>query len=473
MPLSQINGSFLREAEREYLDQQATMEVPFMEPSGKVNQIVLRQWDMPKASGKKSSCYVLIKFWNEHEAGHAAFGDAQKQVDVILGKLKTKTASIADIQTDIDKKKLEVLRASKVEQECIEEQDALIPIEQAARQKVAELKSILDTEKSQGSVLKAILQAKESNRIEGIYGRMGDLGAIDAKYDVAISTACPGLDYIVVETTGAAQACVELLRRENLGVATFMILEKQAEFLPKLKERKTYTLIDEHKDALDNAKSNYDKVKKAVDELRASEVDAEYKLQDIKKAYKELELKARGYKKRLDNLLIKHMEQIQKDLVDPEKLQATLSDETLNEACDLKRALEMVALLEAQLKEMNPNLDSISEYWTKVSLYNERVEELNKVTQQRDDVKRQLDELMAGFNAISLKLKEMYQTVSFLALVFALHHYKPTSLYVMDEIDAALDFKNVFIVGHYVKDRTKDAQFIIISLRNNVFELAD
>lgn len=47
---------------------------------------------------------------------------------------------------------------------------------------------------------------------------------IAAKYDVAISTACSGLDYIVVETTNAAQACVELLRRENLGVATFMIL---------------------------------------------------------------------------------------------------------------------------------------------------------------------------------------------------------------------------------------------------------
>ena len=56
-----------------------------------------------------------------------------------------------------------------------------VPIEQAARQKVAELKYILDIEKSQGSVLEAILQAKESNRIEGIYGRMGDLGAIDGK----------------------------------------------------------------------------------------------------------------------------------------------------------------------------------------------------------------------------------------------------------------------------------------------------
>lgn len=52
---------------------------------------------------------------------------------------------------------------------------------------------------------------------------------------------------------------------------------------------------------------------------------------------------------------------IQKDLVDPEKLQATLADQTLSDACDLKRTLEMVALLEAQLKELNPNLDSITE----------------------------------------------------------------------------------------------------------------
>ena len=63
--------------------------------------------------------------------------------------------------------------------------------------------------------------------------------------------------------------------------------------------------------------------------------------------------------------------------------------------------------------------------------------------------------------------------MSSLSLIFALHYYKPTPLYFMDEIDAALDFKNVSIVADYIKKRTKDAQFIIISLRNNMFDLAN
>jgi hypothetical protein len=61
------------------------------------------------------------------------------------------------------------------------------------------------------------------------------------------------------------------------------------------------------------------------------------------------------------------------------------------------------------------------------------------------------------------------KTLSSLALVFALHYFKPTPLYVMDEIDAALDFQNVSIVANYIRERTKDAQFIIISLRNNMY----
>ncbi|KAJ0951782.1 hypothetical protein HanPSC8_Chr02g0064441 [Helianthus annuus] len=43
---------------------------------------------------------------------------------------------------------------------------------------------------------------------------------------------------------------------------------------------------------------------------------------------------------------------IKKDLVDREKLQATLADESFSNGSDLKKSLEMVALLEAQMKEI-------------------------------------------------------------------------------------------------------------------------
>ncbi|KAG8929532.1 hypothetical protein FRC02_005473, partial [Tulasnella sp. 418] len=184
-----------------------------------------------------------------------------------------------------------------------------------------------------------------------------------------------------------------------------------------------------------------------------------------------------------------------------------------------------VAKYEGLLKEAQPNMKALEEYRKREAEFLKRAKDLEEVTDARDGQKRRydelrksrLDEFMSGFNTISSKLKEMYQmitlggnaelelvdsmdpfsegiifsvmppkkswknisnlsggekTLSSLALVFALHVFKPTPLYFMDEIDAALDFRNVSIVANYIKDRTKNAQFIIISLRNDMFELS-
>lgn len=65
------------------------------------------------------------------------------------------------------------------------------------------------------------------------------------------------------------------------------------------------------------------------------------------------------------------------------------------------------------------------------------------------------------------------KTLSSLALLFALHAFRPSPFYFMDEIDAALDFHNVAIVANFVRERARHSQFIVVSLRNNCFELAD
>lgn len=64
------------------------------------------------------------------------------------------------------------------------------------------------------------------------------MGAIDEKYDVAISSTCGALDFVVVDTVETAKQCVDLLRRENLGIASFLALNKQEKLLPYMTKPK-------------------------------------------------------------------------------------------------------------------------------------------------------------------------------------------------------------------------------------------
>lgn len=145
-----------------------------------------------------------------------------------------------------------------------------------ARGRLEQRRTDISSQASQSAVVMALLEARQRDEIKGIHGRLGegcrkvwdhavaaachymlaslsalrdplpphclchkgDLGAIGKEYDVAVSTSCPALDYIVVETTNAAQRCVELLRQRQLGVATFLILEKQQHLVAAIKEKK-------------------------------------------------------------------------------------------------------------------------------------------------------------------------------------------------------------------------------------------
>ncbi|KAI4470604.1 structural maintenance of chromosomes protein 4 [Holotrichia oblita] len=106
-------------------------------------------------------------------------------------------------------------------------------LETEKRQKWTNLencRSSMQASRSRGRVLDSLMQQKLEGNCPGLFGRLGDLGAIDKKYDVAISTACGPLDNIVVDTVNTAQWCIEFLKAHNLGRATFIALDKQERF---------------------------------------------------------------------------------------------------------------------------------------------------------------------------------------------------------------------------------------------------
>lgn len=98
-----------------------------------------------------------------------------------------------------------------------------------ARQKADEARASLSNTQNRGSVLTGLMRLQESGRIDGFHGRLGNLGTIDEKYDVAISTACPALENMVVDTVEVGQHCIDYLRKNNLGRANFILLDR----LPK------------------------------------------------------------------------------------------------------------------------------------------------------------------------------------------------------------------------------------------------
>jgi structural maintenance of chromosome 1 len=66
------------------------------------------------------------------------------------------------------------------------------------------------------------------------------------------------------------------------------------------------------------------------------------------------------------------------------------------------------------------------------------------------------------------------KTMAALALLFAIHSFHPSPFFILDEIDAALDNTNISSVARYIHRHKGDGfQFIVISLKNGLFEESD
>lgn len=98
-------------------------------------------------------------------------------------------------------------------------------------------------------------------------------------------------------------------------------------------------------------------------------------------------------------------------------------------------------------------------------------------------VEQQDEPYLAGvkYNAMppTKRFRDMEQlsggerTVAALALLFAIHSFKPSPFFILDEVDAALDSLNVGRVSSYVRSRASDVQTVVITLKDAFFEKAD
>ncbi|XP_059156870.1 structural maintenance of chromosomes protein 4-like [Physella acuta] len=455
----------------------------------------------------------------------------EKDLTIMKHNLKEHSVAIQGLKVQITDLKKRVQEQEALQQSVVPDQTKLKQLEDVVSkcrkeyEKVAQTASkledqvkelhnqILDIGGAKLSAVEARLKAI-NNDIDKVTGQI-------TKNTVGVKTSERNLKRAEEKVVSLNDELEET--KELLGTLTQKLKDTEGAATTLLElYNKSQAELKDREEKLHGMKEEVEEMEQVEADMAKEGVTVQHELEKYEGILKENRNKLKHWKKERSSLKLTPItrEEENMELVLPE-----LAPEEL-QSLNKQEVQYGITLQEEKLSQMKPNMAAITEYRKKEETYLQRVGELDEITNFRDQQRRyhdslrkqRLEEFMAGFQVITNKLKEMYQmitlggdaelelvdsldpfsegivfsvrppkkswknisnlsggekTLSSLALVFALHHYKPTPLYVMDEIDAALDFKNVSIVANYIKERTKNAQFIIISLRNNMFELAD
>jgi structural maintenance of chromosome 4 len=189
----------------------------------------LEPWN-EKINQKQSAIAVaeseLAILHEKANAGAIALEETQAKLVSIEEGREAKLAEHEECKSQRAKLEKEAAKVQAELQKLSQKEPEIRSKLSGARQKADEARASLSNTQAQGNVLTGLMRLKESGRIEGFHGRLGNLGTIDQKYDVAISTACGALDNFVTDTVEGGQQCIEYLRKTNLGRGNFMCLDK-------------------------------------------------------------------------------------------------------------------------------------------------------------------------------------------------------------------------------------------------------
>lgn len=192
-------------------------------------QTSLEPWK-EKINEKQSAAAVaqseLDILREKSNAGAVALEEAQAKIVSIKEEMAAKASELEQCRAEKTNLEHEVAACEANVKKFAEKEPEYRSRLSHLRQKADEARASLSSTQTQGNVLSGLMRLKESGRIEGFHGRLGNLGTIDEKYDVAISTACPALDNLVVDTVEVGQQCIDYLRKNNLGRANFILLDR-------------------------------------------------------------------------------------------------------------------------------------------------------------------------------------------------------------------------------------------------------
>ncbi len=152
------------------------------------------------------------------------FDDADWQLKELKSHSKESGKGLAKLQADFQSKRNEEARLGKEQTEL---QQAILTLTRQYAQLKAEADVAENMKRGYTAAVSAILEARDTGSIKGIHGTVAQLAHVDTKYETAIVTAAGArMQAIIVDDDSVAAACIDYLKKNRVGRATFLPLNK-------------------------------------------------------------------------------------------------------------------------------------------------------------------------------------------------------------------------------------------------------
>ncbi|MBU2542047.1 AAA family ATPase [Patescibacteria group bacterium] len=186
-------------------------------------QELLRQ----KNSIERDRAVLQGKLQTEYsKVGKQNIGWLENKIEELKAEQKKADSNLKKTENALDKISLDIINKKQLIEKLTIERTELRGQMSNTEQRITQMRG--EQSYLQYSGLKAVQAIlEERHRLGNVYGTVAQLGEVDEKYRLALDVASGNhLSSLVVDGDRTAQSCIEYLRQHQLGVATFLPLNK-------------------------------------------------------------------------------------------------------------------------------------------------------------------------------------------------------------------------------------------------------
>ncbi|KAI4755739.1 putative nuclear condensin complex subunit Smc2 [Aureobasidium sp. EXF-3400] len=389
--------------------------------------------------------------------------EAAKEVKRIEKDMKdfnnNKDSKLVELQTALDKLKKSLSKNSAAIRPLQQEvRDAMLEAEQCGSDLAAAQEQFQDAEvnlKTQQEELKSLMTEGQAVKDAHHYAQaqLDDERKKLSGYDTELA------DLEAASRSKSALITEEALEAQKLG--------HQIENFSKQQQAARQTLQTMEKE--------HEWIADEVDSFGRSNTPYDFNgmnMGESKRSLAGLNERFQGMKKKINPKVMNMIDSV-------EKKEASLKNMMRTVVRDKTKIEETIAQLDEYKKE------ALHKTWSKVNvdfgnIFNELLPGGNtaKLDPPEDsgDISKGLEVKVCLGKVWKQSLTELsggQRSLIALSLILALLQYSPAPMYILDEVDAALDLSHTQNIGRLIKTRFKGSQFIVVSLKDGMFQNAN